>query len=143
MEIPKVALLLFLVVLGFWLVNSTRFMERFANILPTGMIDQEFVSPNEDPLAYYDASSNQTYQRVGGGGVDMNCNDVELRSIIHWIRWNDPAVLNRYVLRDDPSANIDNPNDAPRILKSLLRNLPSQHKYVPILQKCYPVNVRV
>jgi hypothetical protein len=142
MEIPKFLLLVVLAVVGFWIVNNTSIMEHFANILPTSLIDPEYISPTAG-AAYYDKASNQNYQIVGGGAVDLNCNNVELRSIIHWIRWNDPTVLNRYVLKYDPSANIDNPNDAPRILRSLLQNLPSQHKYLPILQKCYPVNVRV
>ena len=121
--------------------------ENFYNIVPTGVIDPDFI-PNSQTLGYYDFGTRQRYQIVDRGsvdrdGVDLNCNAVEISSILQWIRWNDPDVLNKYVLRFDPSADINNPNDAPRILKELLRNLPSQHKYVPLLRTCSPVAVRV
>lgn len=137
----KLFVLLVVILLAAYWVCGGNF-EQFYNILPTEIIDTEYLNLNQG-RAYFDAASGQSYQVVGKGGVDLNCNAVETRAILHWIRWNDPAVLNHYVFRFDPSANIDNPDDAPRILKMLLRNLPSQHKYVPILSNCFPTTVRV
>jgi hypothetical protein len=126
-----------------WLKKpQTLVEEAFYNVLPTELIDPQYLNLSE-VNGYYDNSTGQTFATVGGGGVDLNCNAVETKAILNWIRWNDPDVLNRYVFRFDPSANIYNPDDAPRILKALLRNLPSQHKYIPILQNCFPITVRV
>lgn len=144
MNISKTAVCcIAIIIVLFWLYSRLPLgAEMFRNILPTSDIDQQFISTT-DGRAYFDEASGQSYQTINGGGVDLNCNAVEQRALLSWIRWNDPSVLNHYVLRYDPSANIDNPNDTPRIFKALLKNLPSQHKYVPLLTKCLPGNIRV
>ncbi len=142
MKTEKLLLLVVVLSLFIWFMTRKKTKESFFNILPTELIDPQYYTLTEGG-GYFDRGSGQEYEQVGLGGVDLNCNAVEIRSILHWIRWNDPDVLNRFVFRYDPSADIYNPDDAPRILKCLLRNLPSQHKYVPLIRNCFPVTVRV
>ena len=142
MKVPNVMLLLLLAVLGFW-ISQSGVLEGFYNIVPTEAIDPQFISPNRDPWAWTTQSGN-TYERVGDlFGVDLNCNNVSTTDLILWIANNNPHLLHQYVLRYDPSVNIYNPNHAPRILKGLLRNLPTQHKFLPIIRKCFPAHIRV
>ena len=99
--------------------------------MPTELIDYDFVSANNDPLNY------DQFMRVGDTrGVDLNCNNVTMYNILHWIDGDDPNLLYQYVYRFDPSVNILNPINAPRVFKMLLRNLPQKHKYFSILRKC-------
>jgi len=146
MQVSKLGLLLFLAVFGWWIVNG-KVLEGFYNIVPTEVIDPEFVSPNLDPWAYTVQGTHgwrETYERVGDlYGVDLNCNNVSVPDLVAWIANNNPHLLHQYVLRWDPSINIYNPNDSPRILKALLRNLPEQHKFLPIIRKCFPAQIRV
>jgi len=96
--------------------------------------------------SHYDLGSKQTYERVGDVyGVDLNCNNVTSDELIAWIAYQPGGkeTLMQYVLKWDPSINIYNPNDAPRVLKGLLTNLPNQHKFLPIIRKCFPQNIRV
>lgn len=142
MKVPKLLLLLALALLGWWLIEG-KVHESFYNIVPTEVIDPGFVSPNLDPWAYT-TGWGSTYERVGDlFGVDMNCNNVSVGDLIGWIANNNPHLLHQYVLRWDPSINIYNPNHAPRVLKGLLRNLPEQHKFLPIIRKCFPAHIRV
>jgi hypothetical protein len=141
MKVPKIALLFVIAVLGWWMFKEGK--ESFYNIVPTEVIDPEFVSPNLDPWSYT-TQSGGTYQRVGDlYGVDLNCNNVTIPDLVGWIADNNPHLLHQYVLRYDPSINIYNPNHSPRILKGLLRNLPTQHKFLPIIRKCFPAHIRV
>ena len=143
MKIPKILLLFALALFGWWLAHSTGVLEKFYNIVPTEVIDPEFLNPNLDPWAYT-VPGMDTYERVGDlYGVDLNCNNVSVPDLIAWIANNNPHLLHQYVLRWDPSINIYNPNDAPRVLKGLLRNLPEQHKFLPIIRKCFPAQIRV
>ena len=142
MKVSKIVLLIMLVVAG-WLFVGNPAIENFYNIVPTEIIDRDFVSPNNDPWAYTTQLGN-TYMRVGDlHGVDLNCNNVTSVDLIKWIAGNNPHLLHQYVLRWDPSININNLNHAPRVLKGLLTNLPEQHKYLPIIRKCFPANIRV
>ncbi len=149
MHVSKILLLFLVAFLGFWLVSNTQLLEtkeNFYNIIPTEVIDDEYNNSNIDPWSYYDHASHNTYERVGDNyGVDLNCNNVTSNELIAWISHQPDGhdTLNRYVLQWDPSINIHNPNDAPRILKELLRNLPNQHKFLSIIRKCYPQNIRV
>lgn len=144
MKVPKLLLLFALAVLGYWLVvERGTFRETFYNIVPTEVIDPDFVSPNLDPWAHT-VPHMGTYERVGDlYGVDLNCNNVSIPDLIGWIANNNPHLLHQYVLRFDPSINIYNPNHSPRVLKELLRNLPEQHKFLPIVRKCFPAHIRV
>jgi hypothetical protein len=111
---------------------------QFYNITPTNRIDPEYVNINEDPFNYYN------WKRVGDTrGVDLNCNNVTKCNLLKWIHHEDPSVLFEYVYRYDPSVDINNPLDAPRVFKMLLRNLPQKHRYLSILRKCLPKPVRV
>ena len=112
--------------------------ENFYNILPTELIDGQYNNINEDPYNY------NNHLRVGDlRGVDLNCNNVNKEDIIAWIRDNNPHMLHQYVYIYDPSIDINNPIYTPRVLKMLLRNLPEQHPFIPILQKCFPMQVRI
>ena len=112
--------------------------ESFYNILPTELIDGNYHNINEDP---WDYKSNL---RVGDlNGVDLNCNNVTNTDIVTWIKENNPNLLHEYVYLYDPSVNIRNPIHAPRVLKMLLRNLPTQHPFLPIIRKCFPYSVRI
>lgn len=112
--------------------------ETFYNIYPTDLIDPVYNNINEDPWDY------KKNLRVGDlRGVDLNCNNVDMYDILCWIKDNSPHLLHQYVYRFDPSINIYNPIYAPRVLKMLLRNLPDQHSYLPILRKCFPYRVRI
>ena len=142
MKVPKLVLLLVLALLGWWLVEG-KVLENFYNIVPTEVLDPDFVSPNSDPWAYT-WNGVGTVGRVGDlYGVDLNCNNVGVPDLVAWIANNNPHLLHQYVLRWDPSINIYNPNHAPRVLKGLLRNLPEQHKFLPIIRKCFPAHIRV
>lgn len=112
--------------------------ESFYNILPTELIDSEYHNINEDPLDY------KKNLRVGDlYGVDLNCNNVNPKDLFMWIRNKNPHLLHQYVYLYDPSINIENPIDAPRVLKMLMRNLPMQHPFIPIIRKCFPYRVRI
>lgn len=139
MQVSKLLLLLALALLGWWMSSDNS--EQFYNIVPTNVIDRQYQEPT---WAYYDDASQQSYAQVGDlFGVDLNCNNVSVDDLIAWIANNNPHLLHQYVLRWDPSINIYNPNHAPRILKGLLRNLPTQHKFLPIIRKCFPAHIRV
>lgn len=108
------------------------------NIRPTESIDPDYVNINENPDNYYN------YQSVGDVyGVDLNCNNVSMQDLLEWIRQDDPNVLYDHVYKYDPSIDILNPLQAPRVFKMLLRNLPQKHKYIPILTKCLYKPVRI
>ena len=142
MKVPKLLLLLTLALLGWWLVENAV-LESFYNIVPTEIIDSDYVSPNIDPWAHT-VPGMGTFKRVGDlYGVDLNCNNVSTQDLIAWIAQNNPHLLYQYVLRWDPSINIHNPQHAPRVLKGLLQNLPEQHKFLPIVRKCFPAHIRV
>ena len=135
-------LIIALALVAVLLIKDSR--ERFYNVIPTRLIDAEYVDPSNDPWAYWDEASQRTYARVGDlAGVDLNCNNVTIVDLVHWIQENNPHLLHQYVYRFDPSINIYNPNHAPRVLKELLRNLPTQHKFIPIIRKCFPAHIRV
>lgn len=105
----------------------------FSNVKPTEDIDPEYVNPNDDPNNYYN------WMRVGDTlGVDLNCNNVTKCDLLKWIANDDPNILHEYVYRYDPSVDINNPLQAPRVFKMLLRNLPQKHRYLSILRKCLP-----
>lgn len=110
----------------------------FYNIRPTESIDPDYININENPNNYYN------YQAVGDiYGVDLNCNNVSMHDLLEWIRNDDPNVLYDYVYKYDPSIDILNPLQSPRVFKMLLRNLPQKHKYIPILKKCLYKSVRI
>ena len=112
--------------------------ESFYNILPTELIDGKYYNINEDPWDY------KHNLRVGDlHGVDLNCNNVSQTDLLMWIKNNNPHLLHQYVYLYDPSIDIHNPVYAPRVLKMLLRNLPTQHPFMPIIRKCFPYRVRV
>lgn len=112
--------------------------ESFYNILPTELIDKQYYNINEDPFDY------KHHLRVGDlYGVDLNCNNVTSADLLMWIQNNNPHLLHQYVYLYDPSIDIHNPVHAPRVLKMLLRNLPTQHPFMPIIRKCFPFKVRV
>lgn len=118
--------------------TSTSVTEPFYNILPTELIDGQYQNINEDPLDY------KLNLRVGDThGVDLNCNNVTSPELMEWIKNNNPHLLHQYVYLYDPSIDIHNPIHAPRVLKMLLRNLPAQHPFLPIIRKCFPYRVRV
>jgi len=105
--------------------------EGFRNILPTELIDPDYVNINNNPYNY------RNFMTVGDVyGPDLNCNNVSSIHLLEWIKQYNPHILHQYVYRYDPSINIYNPNHTPRVLKMLLRNLPELHKYRPILQRC-------
>lgn len=121
-----------------------RAVENFYNVVPTEYIDPGFVSDSYDRWAHYAPGFGDTFKRVGDTyGVDLNCNNVTGDEVIEWIHNSCPQVLYEYVLRYDPSVDIQNPNHTPRALKALLRNLPENHKFLPIVRKCFPRQVRV
>lgn len=112
--------------------------ESFYNILPTELIDSQYQNINEDPFDY------KHNLRVGDTrGVDLNCNNVSSEDLMMWIKNNNPHLLHQYVYLYDPSIDINNPIYAPRVLKMLLRNLPTQHPFLPIIRKCFPYRVRI
>jgi len=112
--------------------------ESFYNIVPTELIDPQYHNINDDPFDY------KGNLRVGDVyGVDLNCNNVTSKDLIAWINNNHPDVLHKYVYIYDPSIEIHNPIYAPRVLKMLLRNLPTQHPFIPIIRKCFPYTVRI
>ena len=118
--------------------QTLRTSESFYNILPTELIDSQYKNINEDPFDY------QNNLRVGDiYGVDLNCNNVTSPELMAWIQNNNPHLLHQYVYLYDPSIDIHNPIHAPRVLKMLLRNLPAQHPFLPIIRKCFPYRVRV
>ena len=119
-------------------LTSQGTQESFYNILPTELIDSQYHNINEDPWDY------KHNLRVGDlNGVDLNCNNVTNADLVMWIKDNNPHLLHQYVYLYDPSVNIRNPIHAPRVLKMLLRNLPTQHPFLPIIRKCFPYRVRV
>lgn len=123
--------------IGYDKLNDTK-KESFYNIIPTELIDSHYNNINQDPFDY------NLNLRVGDlRGVDLNCNNVTDSDLINWIKDNNPHLLHQYVYLYDPSINIHNPIHAPRVLKMLLRNLPTQHPYMPIIRKCFPYRVRI
>ncbi len=126
-----------IVLIILWYFNKKN-KENFYNILPTELIDSRYYNINQDPFDY------KHHLRVGDiFGTDMNCNNVNIPDLLNWIKNNDPHTLHQYVYLYDPSVNIKNPIHTPRILKMLLRNLPEQHKYIPIIRKCMYKQVRI
>lgn len=127
-----------LMIVGIVLYYTNWLVEKFYNIMPTELIDRSYYNINEDPYNYYDKL------RVGDiHGVDLNCNNVTMNNILKWIEDNDSDVLYKYVYIYDPSVNIYNPVDAPRVFKMLLMNLPEKHPYLPIVRKCFPSKVKI
>ena len=119
-------------------MNKKESFYNYYNIIPTEIIDENYFNPNNDPNNYY------LHMRVGDTrGVDLNCNNVTMYNILHWIDGDDPNILYNYVYRFDPSINILTPLNAPRIFKLLLRKLPQKHKYTSILRKCLYKPTRV
>lgn len=117
-------------------IHNKLTVEKFYNILPTELIDKEYYNINEDPLNYYNKL------RVGDPyGVDLMCNNVKMIDVLKWIQFNDENTLFQYVYKFDPSINVYNPIDTPRVLKLLLQNLPEQHPYLPIIKRCFPNKV--
>ena len=139
----KTIIVLGIIVVAFWLMwnqwnQQTRENFFFYNIKPTEDIDPEYLNPNEDRHNYYN------WMRVGDiHGVDLNCNNVTKCDLLRWIYHDDPSVIHEHVYRYDPSVDINNPLDAPRVFKMLLRNLPQKHRHMSILRKCLPRGVRV
>jgi hypothetical protein len=143
-NVSRLVLLIGAVLLAALVLGKTPGREGFYNVVPTEAIDPAFYSYNEDPFAYFDPASGQMTARVGDlFGVDLNCNNVGQADLVWWIAHNNPHLLHQYVYRWDPSVNVYNPNHAPRVLKQLLRNLPEQHRFLPIVRKCFPRDVRV
>lgn len=151
------ALTLALIVLFVALIIHPRKRESFFNVIPTNVIDPEYVDltnltalfvPPLKPLA----SSSLYHLRGRDDQTDLNCGGVTSCDIVSWIANDRPLgnrMLNELVLRFDPSADPLNPNHAPRILRLLMMNLPSYacsttaNKYLPIIQKCFPKLVQV
>jgi hypothetical protein len=137
LTIQKIILLL----LGFVMLKyiyDNSLLEGFYNITPTELIDPEYYNINQDPFDY------KHHLCVGDlRGVDLNCNNVTVPDLFQWIKNNNPHLLHQYVYKYDPSINIENPIFAPRVLKMLLMNLPTQHPYIPIIRKCFPMKVRI
>lgn len=120
------------------LCPKTKFTEPFYNILPTEIIDPEYVNINNNPDNY------KNFMTVGDiYGVDLNCNNTSAIDILQWIQNYNPHILHQYVYKYDPSISVYNPNHTPRVLKMLLRNLPELHKYRRILQRCLYKQIRV
>jgi hypothetical protein len=124
--------------------NPDNRRESFFNILPTNVIDPEYVDlTNETALFVQPAGLFSTYCN-NNDQVDMSCHGVTSENIVSWIANDNPRLLNELVLRFDPSADVMNPNHAPRILRLLMMNLPSYpcrttaNKYLPIIIKCFP-----
>lgn len=112
--------------------------EGFYNIMPTEAIDPEYYNINNYPYNYHN------WLTVGDPyGVDLNCNNVTYQEIIDWINKYNPHLIYQFVYPYDPSVDISNPIDAPRILKLLLRNVPELCKNLPVLKKCLYNQVRV
>lgn len=133
-----IALVVYVFKKGAQSAQSVRENFYFYNIKPTEEIDPEYINPNEDRHNYYN------WMRVGDTlGVDLNCNNVTKCDLLRWIHHDDPTVLHEYVYKYDPSVDINNPLDAPRVFKMLLRNLPQKHRHMSILRKCLPKPVRV
>lgn len=143
----KTLTLLLIALAVMWLIGGDDRNESFYNVVPTELIDPEYVSSSCDRWAHtveWPQGHRMTFQRVGDTyGVDLNCNNVTSDELVEWIHNSCPQVLFDYVLRYDPSIDIQNPNHAPRVLKGLLRNLPENHKFLPIVRKCFPRHVRV
>ena len=145
----KFVLLLFIILYFIFLFRKN--IESFRNILPTFVIDPEYVNINDNPHNY------KNHMTVGDiMGVDLNCNNITTMDLLKLINDNHHALHNRrlhhnilvspstalheFVYKYDPSINIYNPNHTPRVLKMLLRNLPELH---PIIQKCLHKQVRL
>jgi hypothetical protein len=127
--------------------------ESFYNIKPTELIDPEYrypVAVEFDPKWPSSQSYVPLYERVGDNhGVDLACHNVSLPETAQWIARDDPRLMYEAVLRFDPSVNPYNPDHAPRVLRLLMMNLPSYgcqetvDKYLPIVRKCFPAQIRV
>lgn len=131
-----IAIVVLSIVWSVFFQNKEKFFVY--NIRPTESIDPDYININENPDNYYN------FQSVGDVyGVDLNCNNVSMQDLLEWIRQDDPNVLYEFVYKYDPSVDILNPLQAPRVFKMLLRNLPQKHKYIPILTKCLYKPVRI
>lgn len=134
--------------------------ESFYNVIPTNIIDPEYVDLTNETALFVPASSSSSsslesvlYHLSGQDDqTNLNCGGVTSCDIVSWIANDKPLgdrLLNELVLRFDPSADPLNPNHAPRILRLLMMNLPSYacrttaNRYLPIIQKCYPKLVEV
>lgn len=143
--------ILLAIVVAATLLHISR--ESFYNIIPTEVIDPEYrfpVAADVDPRWPLTGGGVPSYERVGDAhGVDLNCHNVDMFEIAKWIAHDDPRLMHEAVLRFDPSINPMNPNHTPRVLKLLMINLPSYgcqstvQKYLPIVRKCFPAEVRV
>ena len=124
------------IIVLYFLFNNNQLQESFYNIKPTEAIDASYYNYNQDLFNY------KTHKRVGDlYGVDLNCNNVNAMDVLNWIQCDDPNILYECVYRYDPSVNISNPIHTPRIFRELLKNLPEKSKYLPIIRKCFPMQI--
>lgn len=128
-------------------IHPYKTTERFFNVIPTNVIDPEFIDLNNENASFV---SRALYHLSGQSNPD--CTGVTPCNIVSWIANDYPLgnrLLNELVLRFDPSADPMNPNHATRILRLLFMHLPSYacsttaKKYLPIIQKCYPMLTQV
>jgi hypothetical protein len=144
-----VAVLIFVLFFG-------KSKESFYNIVPTENIDPEFRYPGIHeaepvPFVTIPRQGPQLFERVGdSAGVDAGCNNVSAREIINWIHREEPRLMYDCVLKYDPSVELGNPYHTPRVLRLLLQNLPSYanlskvyEKYLPVVRKCFPNDMRI
>jgi hypothetical protein len=134
-------------------IHPYKTTETFFNVIPTNVIDPEFIDLNNENAAFASRGSLASaalYHISGQSNPD--CSGVTPCNIVSWIANDYPLgnrMLNELVLRFDPSADPMNPNHATRILRLLFMHLPSYacsttaKKYLPIIQKCYPMLTQV
>lgn len=137
-ELAFIGIVIFLIFVFLLFLRGTKENFFFSNIKPTEDIDPDYLNPNEDRFNYFN------FMRVGDiEGVDLNCNNVSKYDLIRWMVNEEPNIIYDYVYKFDPSIDINNPIDSPRILKMILRNLPQKHRFISILRKCLPKTIRV
>lgn len=151
---PIHLVLLGLLCVVFFMGSSASKQESFYNIVPTENIDPEFRYPRiheAEPVPFITRQGPQLFERVGdSAGVDAGCNHVTACDIINWIHREEPRLMYDCVLKFDPSVELGNPYHTPRVLRLLLQNLPSYanlskvyEKYLPVVRKCFPNDMRI
>lgn len=145
-----VCLVVVLAVVLFWLPQR----EGFYNVVPLENIDPEFEYPcaaETIPFLTNPRHGPKLYERVGdSAGVDNGCNHVTAIEVVEWIHRENPKLMYECVLKFDPSAELGNPYHTSRILRLLQQNLPMYanldetcEKYLPIIRKCFPREMRI
>lgn len=108
------------------------------NIKPTFEIDPEYYNINDSQYNYYDKLT------VGDPhSPAIGCSNVTTHDLIKWLHDRNPHVLYQYVYLNDPSIDINNPTHAPRVLRMLLRNASHLNPIREVLNKCYPLKIKI